>query len=71
MDSNPIEIIVNGESRTVPGEWTVKDLLEQMVQMRGPVAVELNRQILKRTDWPLYHLHTADRLEIVQFVGGG
>jgi hypothetical protein len=35
------------------------------------VAVELNRNIVARANWPHTGLSDGDRLEIVQFVGGG
>ncbi len=66
-----IAIIVNGDSLAVPEQWTVEELVAKVVAERGPVAVELNRQILKQQDWCRYRLRDADRLEIVHFVGGG
>jgi sulfur carrier protein len=35
------------------------------------VAIELNREIVSREQWPQTRLHDGDRLEIVHFVGGG
>jgi len=35
------------------------------------VAIELNREIVPREQWPETPLHDGDRLEIVHFVGGG
>jgi thiamine biosynthesis protein ThiS len=35
------------------------------------VAVELNREIVPRADWPKAALRDGDKLEIVHFVGGG
>jgi thiamine biosynthesis protein ThiS len=35
------------------------------------VAVELNREIVPRDRWSQTMLKDGDRLEIVQFVGGG
>jgi thiamine biosynthesis protein ThiS len=40
--------------------------------MKGDrVAVELNREIVPRPEWPGTLLKDGDRLEIVHFVGGG
>ena len=66
-----IAIIVNGNPLTIPDKWTVQELVAEMVSERGPIAVELNRQILKQQDWPQRRLRDEDRLEIVHFVGGG
>jgi thiamine biosynthesis protein ThiS len=31
----------------------------------------LNRQVVRRADWPQTDLKAGDRVEIVHFVGGG
>jgi thiamine biosynthesis protein ThiS len=66
-----IVIQVNGESRETPAGTTVVDLLEQLGLNRGRVAIEYNLQILPKEKWEATHVATGDRLEIVQFVGGG
>ena len=35
------------------------------------VAVELNQNVVRRSDWADTKLEPADRIEIVHFVGGG
>jgi thiamine biosynthesis protein ThiS len=35
------------------------------------VAVELNRELIPRDQWPSTRLSDGDKLEIVHFVGGG
>ena len=66
-----MEIIINGEQQQVPGRLTVEDLLRHMEIQGDRVAVELNRQIVRRDLWAGTLLQDKDRLEIVQFVGGG
>lgn len=68
---DPVEIRVNGERRSVPRELTVAELLERLdVDGRG-VAVEHNRRVVPREDRDEVALQDGDRVEIVQFVGGG
>ena len=66
-----IEIIVNGEARAVPAETRVSELVAQMGLQPERVALELNREILARSNWSATVLMAGDRLEIVHFVGGG
>lgn len=66
-----IEIHVNGEARRVPAGLRVDGLLESLGLDGRTVVVELNRDILRRTDYPQTGLVAGDRLEIVHFVGGG
>ena len=66
-----MELMVNGEPRTLPEGTTVAQLLEQLAIQPERVVVEVNLDILKRAEHPARVLQTGDRVEIVQFVGGG
>lgn len=66
-----IEIVVNGEKITVPDGLTVKSLLCFLNVDPERVAVELNRSIVRRTEWQHAPIEPGSQLEIVQFVGGG
>ena len=66
-----MEILINGESREVPPAISLQDLLRLLELKEDRVAVELNRDIVRRDRWPETRLRDQDRLEIVQFVGGG
>jgi thiamine biosynthesis protein ThiS len=63
--------VINGESRSVPHEQTILQLLETLDLDPARVAVELDRRIVKPPDWPDTALAEGAHLEIVQFVGGG
>ena len=67
----PIEIVVNGESRTVPPGLTVGGLLACLGLDPARVAVELDRRIVRKAEWDSVPVAAGARLEIVQFVGGG
>lgn len=62
---------VNGETREVEGVATIADLVAALGLDTRKVAVERNLEIVPRS----LHLATpvgeGDRIEIVQFVGGG
>jgi len=49
----------------------VVGLLEQLGLNTGRVAIEYNLKVLPRVEWESTRLAAGDRLEIVQFVGGG
>jgi len=66
-----IVIQVNGENRETPVGISVVGLLEQLGLNRGRVAIEYNLQILPKEKWEATQIAAGDRLEIVQFVGGG
>ena len=64
-------IQLNGEQRQVPEGLTLTALLEWLGLAPDRVAVELNREIVKRSQWSATPIEEGDRLEVVQMVGGG
>jgi len=66
-----MQVLINGEPRGVPPQTTLQDLIRLLGLKNDRVAIELNRTIVKRDRWPETLLREQDRLEIVQFVGGG
>ena len=68
MDS--MKLTINGEPQLSSAE-TLGALIETLGMKPDRVAIELNREIVPRDQWPQTPLHDGDRLEIVHFVGGG
>ena len=66
-----LEIIVNGESRSLPGPASVADLLRHLGLDPRTVVVELNREIVRRPRLDDTNLADGDAVELVHFVGGG
>ena len=66
-----INIVLNGEKREVPPDQNLKDLIQQLDLPGQRIAVELNKQVIRRSDWPQTAVTDGDRLEVVHFVGGG
>jgi thiamine biosynthesis protein ThiS len=66
-----MNLMVNGEPKTAPDGATVGDFLAGMGLPAKGIAVERNREIVPRSAYGVTHLTDGDRIEIVQFVGGG
>jgi len=67
-----MKLHINGEVRTFEAPVpTLAALIELLGMKSDRVAVELNRDIVPRNRWPDTPLQEDDKLEIVQFVGGG
>ncbi|TDF94190.1 sulfur carrier protein ThiS [Paenibacillus piri] len=66
-----MQLVINGEAREVAEVSTVADLLVQFKLESKILVVELNREIIERTNYDGTPLQDGDRLEIVHFVGGG
>jgi len=69
--SGSVRVVLNGEPRETNPEGTVLAFLESLGCAPGRVAVELNGDVLRRVDFAGRILRNGDRIEVVQFVGGG
>ena len=69
METMTLEI--NGETRTIAPVSNVRMLLETLGISGSHVAVEVNRKIIRKGEWEHTPISNLDRIEIVQFVGGG
>ena len=70
-ETKTIEVVVNGEARSVPEGLSLDRLLVWLAIDPSRVAVERNRSIARKIDWPATRIEPRDQLEIVWFVGGG
>jgi len=66
-----MRVYVNGESRELSGVRSLSELITQLDLPATRIAVELNREVVRRNDWSSTMLHEDDRVEVVHFVGGG
>ncbi|HYO82332.1 MAG TPA: sulfur carrier protein ThiS [Bryobacteraceae bacterium] len=66
-----LEIMLNGERRSIPPGLNVRTLLQHLELPADRVAVELNRAIVRQHDWESAQVAAGAEIEIVQFVGGG
>ena len=64
-------ITINGEIKELESEVNLSRLLELFSLPPQRVAVELNREVVRKNDWDVTIVKDDDRIEIVHFVGGG
>jgi thiamine biosynthesis protein ThiS len=66
-----LQVYINGESREVQGNPSLADLISQLDLPAARIAVEVNREVVRRSEWSETMLRDQDRIEVVHFVGGG
>ena len=66
-----MNIIVNGESQSLEADANLEQLLEMLGLSGKRVAVEVNRDIVPRSDYNSFKLSDNDTIEIVNAIGGG
>lgn len=65
-----MQVLLNGETHTVDDSVTVAELVKRL-ELTGKYAVELNETIIPRSEYQSAVLHSGDRIEVVQAIGGG
>ena len=66
-----IPVLINGEQRDVPSGQSIDMLLTWLKVSGDRVAVELNKEIVRKRDWSRARVAGGSQIEIVEFVGGG
>lgn len=66
-----MDIIVNGNTRTVPENYTAAQLVESLALGERRIAMEVNEEIVPRSCYSQHRFNQGDRVEIVHAVGGG
>jgi sulfur carrier protein len=66
-----MQVSVNGAGRDVPEGMTVRELIVHLGLTEGPVAVEINREVVPRARHAEHRVMAGDAIEVVHFVGGG
>ena len=71
LETRTIAIVLNGDPRRVPEGLHVAGLLKFLEIDGGRVAVELNREIVRKPEWESAEVLDGAQVEVVWFVGGG
>ena len=66
-----IKIQLNGKKRQIKMGYNLKDLLKLLKTDNNKVAIELNGEIADKKKYNKIFLKKNDKIEIVQFIGGG
>jgi sulfur carrier protein len=66
-----MQIQVNGATIVLPAGATIATLIEQMVLAGKRLAVEVNEDIVPRSQHSEFTLSEGDRVEVVHAIGGG
>ncbi len=66
-----MKIIINGETREFNTEVTLANVLKELSLEGKVMAAAVNMNIVKQDEWSTYTLSNGDKLELLDFVGGG
>lgn len=66
-----MQLIINGETKEFQDGSTLLDILKSLSLEEKVMAAAVNMQIVKQDNWHNYMPKDGDRLELLDFVGGG
>lgn len=66
-----MEILLNGVTHQIENNSNIAELLKQLELTGKRLAVEVNTEIIPRSQFSHYALSAGDRVEIVHAIGGG
>lgn len=66
-----MNIVINGEQRTLDDDLNLQQLISMLQLENKRLAIEVNQQIIPRSEHASYTLKQGDKVEIVQAIGGG
>jgi sulfur carrier protein len=66
-----MRVFINGEAKEIENDLNLTDLLNHFSLPDERIAIELNKEVVRKKDWETIRVKDADKIEIVHFVGGG
>tara|TARA_X000001036_G_scaffold223531_1_gene209191 strand:- start:1740 stop:1958 length:219 start_codon:yes stop_codon:yes gene_type:complete len=68
---NKIKIKLNGKTVLIPKNSSLKNLANKFKIPLNKVAIEINMEIIDKRKLNKIIIKSSDKIEIVQFIGGG
>ncbi|GAA3736576.1 sulfur carrier protein ThiS [Salinactinospora qingdaonensis] len=66
-----MDVIINGERRTVEPDTTVADVVRSLTTATSGVAVARNDEVVPKADWNHTAVTDNDRIDVLTAVQGG
>ncbi len=66
-----MQIIINGEKREIRDGTSLAELIKELGLEGKVMAAAINMQIIKQDKWDDTLLSDGDKIELLDFVGGG
>ncbi|AXX93384.1 thiamine biosynthesis protein ThiS [Malaciobacter molluscorum LMG 25693] len=66
-----MQLIINGETKEFSENMSLKQIMQSLKIEEKVMAAAVNMEIIKKDDWDRFTPNDKDKLELLQFVGGG
>ena len=66
-----MKITLNGSPHNCPDNINATDFLAALEMQDQRIALEINKEIVTRSDYDSHRLNEGDIVEVIQAIGGG
>ncbi len=66
-----MKLIINGENLKFSDNLTLLEVIHKLDIENKVMAVAVNTEVVKKQNWNSFKLKESDKVELLNFVGGG
>ena len=71
MTQNKIQVFINGKKKMCNERNNLLELLKNLKISNNGIAIEINYTVIPKSQYKSTFIKNNDKIEIVQFIGGG
>ena len=71
MTQNKIQVFINGNKKLLENNKNLIEVLNLLKIEKNGIAIEVNSTVVPKSQYVNTFINDNDRIEIVQFIGGG
>lgn len=71
MKKNKIQIYINGKKKNINSNYYLINILEEYSLKNKLIAVEINKEVIPKSNYKTKKINKNDRIEILELIGGG
>ena len=71
MKKNKIQIYINGKKKNINSNFNLINILEEYSLKDKLVAIEINQEVIPKSNYKTKKINKNDRIEILELIGGG
>ena len=71
MKKNKIEIYINGKKKILDNDCSILEVLKIFNIKNRLIAIEVNKEIIPKSQYKIKKIMQNDKIEIVELIGGG
>ena len=71
MKKNKIQIYINGKKKNINSNYNLINILEEYSLKNKLIAIEINQEVIPKSNYKTKKINKNDRIEILELIGGG